>query len=644
MIISRIQAFALFAFGIVAIPLYGDGHHTQFSNKFILPQECKQTKSFTLNRAGENAGETRLGYCADRIRSVGLTEQVDGEIEFCAAVKLPKEILRKYAGSNITNVEFGVATKHGRAISIWVSESLDAEPLTKKLLGENDYKGQSWNKVTLKTPVTITGDKDLYIGYNLYAKPDEDAELATDVFGHETKDVNFFKGGGKWIEFNGTGCNFALRAYADGDQLPAYDAGVRGLDAYDIMLQGSPTKMSFLLRNYGTNTINSINVNLNVDNETTRTTQISGLSIANNEEAEVPIDNFVFDTEGNHIMELIVNDVNNCQDSDPTDNVQKKKVYIVRENATPMPRKLLFEEFTSETDGNMGYLADSVFAIATKKRDDIIHIKHHVGTLDDKFTISESRDMLRFFEKGKDGSFIPAVMIDRTKIEGMGERGPAYFVSDEVSLNTLFNLCKSMPTYVSFIPEATFNTNTQKIDLHINGVTSVCEMPFQTDLRLNVYVIEDNIATNEQAGAPDEWTQNGVIRRMVTGSAGEKLEINNYSFEKDYQIDIDNEWNKKNMRFVIFVNNYSDDPLQNMVYNSCETSIESIDGITDMTMNDKLYLFANNGTIQALGGKIVGVYDTKGNAVNNTNLSKGIYIVNIFDGNKQFTRKIAISR
>ena len=170
-------------------------------------------------------------------------------------------------------------------------------------------------------------------------------------------------------------------------------------------------------------------------------------------------------------------------------------------------------------------------------------------------------------------------------------------------------------------------------------------MPLQTDLRLVTWLVEDSIVSTQQAGK-DRFIQNGVLRKVLSNSAwGDALDISSYDFEKTYSVALKPEWNVNNLRVVSFVGNYDPSSANRIVYNTAQTLCKAPTGITHTGANNDNYIYIiGNSLFAADGYKLAGTYDLSGRSVPADNLSQGIYVVKVTDGNRVFTQKICIKK
>ncbi len=582
-----------------------------------------------VQKVGDSGTSTiRLGYCNDKNGGNMSAQDGVGSFEYSAAILLPSSILDKYVGATINRVDFWPKSGGGDAVKVFVTDDLTkTTTLASKLLYPGEYSGQ-WNSVELNKGVTIEKGRSLYVAYTIMATAgDPSIGLHADFDSTVIPGRNFYGVSGDWYSADAIGRNFTIRAYAEGGDLPANDVQVIEIDSYDLITLGSPTPVSLTVRNFGTETIENVDIVVkNDDNTVSEGNIVLDAGIKSNEEGSIRLNDITFDSEGNHRLAVEVAKVNGGADKFPDDNFSEKTVYLVRPDAEVQPRTVLMEYFKDE---GRDYRPDSVYNIAFQKFDNVIWVQHHIGYAPDQFTLPEDYELLRFFT---DSGFVPALMLDRNMFTGMHDPGPTYYVSSEGTLETLLYACFTMPSYISVTPKATLSSDKSSAEIKVSVAAQNKEMPFQTDLRLQVYLVEDGVVSYEQEGFIGEsYVHNGIIRRYVTGAEGESLDISDYADERTYTVNLDGKWNADNMRVVAFVSNYSTDVAYNTVYNAAETKVEAESGVKGVVGDAAPSVWYDGTRLRtASDWRITAVYDRAGVQMDAADsLPQGFYIVSV---------------
>lgn len=546
-------------------------------------------------------------------------EQTDQAHEFGAAIYISPQILAKYRGTQIKSVHFALWEAVGEHYTVFVARELGSaghpvQPISRNTVTRGNFH-EGWNAVSID-PVTITGNEGLYIGW-IGAVSAAEAMHGNFTLDHTKGQLEaganwYMDAQGRWIVVNSTiGLNLMIRGYADGNSLPTSDIALSNVAGPDIIWQNRPTTYDVTMTNYGMDHVMDVDVELLSDGKVYDNKHFSTVDLDHNERITLPLSGIAFPDEGNHTLTMRVTHVNGKVDSDNSDNERSLGIFAVPEGAEPYDRNILFEEMTSELD-YLAPKADFIFNAAVQDRkertgrEDVIWVKHHIdgigkrknGAPWDTYATEHDPEYIRFYEgyPAQGCDFVPAVVVDRNIIHGMEEKaGIAYFVTDELALGGLFDLCQQIPAYIQVQPTVSYTPATRHLSIDVDAEARLSTMIQQTDLRLTVYVVEDSLPTHLQRfnGDSEEFmqvdtatgdpyfVQNGVIRAYPAGVWGDQVEIIDNTLHRHYDVLLDPAWNTENMRVVAFVHNYDPNAQtgNNVVYNAAQTSIGTIDGV-----------------------------------------------------------------
>lgn len=589
----------------------------------------------------------RLGYCEDR---TGGTLSPSGDAvggQKGVAVKLPANLLKKYAGNKINRIDFAIANKVGDFMTVFITKELGGTPLVTQSTRTFD---KGWNSVELKKSYEITGNQDLYIGYYYYA----DSQTAftpvwlLDYSKGGTEGVNFYGENGKFwtLDTRIVDYDFCVRAYADGGIKPKGDVGVSDLYGNRMVVMDTPQTFSMQLRNYGMENVTSLTVDVKANGETFETKELAGLSLAHNEQMKFEVSNVVFPFEGNNEFAVEVKSVNGIADADASDNMLSTPIYAIKRNAETYVRIPLLEEFTRESDKQC-VEAHQLYkhVIDAYDTSSFIWVKHHLG---DKFSLAgQEPDYGYFFKKGV--PFTPSVMVDRLMFDNMPfDRGPAYLVEDSRVLESFFNEAKNMLTFVQPYIQVDYDKESRNMDVKVDVESSVKEMICETNLKISVYAVEDGVATATQAGGPADYQQYGVIRKVLSEPWGDDISLAKYQLTKNYSLTVDPSWNADNMRIVAFVHNQHPTDYANcMVYNTAQVFVSPAAGIDKAVVESgagkPVVAYMGNRLWASGDYRVAGVYGIDGQSYSQTGLSDGLYIIKVTDGKHTHNVKLQIN-
>lgn len=577
----------------------------------------------------------RLGHCNTSFNPYytnHFMESTDQAHEFGAAIYLSPEVLKKYAGCTLSSIHFALWEEVGEYYNVFVAEELGdiytpTHPISQSLVTKGNFH-KGWNAASIP-PVTITGNKGLYIGWLSAVNAEHAME------GYFTLDRNrgelvpegnwFMAGSGRWqVIKEEINLNLMIRAYADGDNAPLNDVGIGALNGPDVIWQGSPTAYNLLITNYGTETVNAMDFEVMSDGQLFTQKQLSHLCLAHNEHMVLSIDDIQFPDAGNHSISVLLSALNGQPDTDMSDNTQSMDIYSIPADAQPVPRTILLEEMTSELDPLVP-IADSLYNEAFALHDDVIWVKHHIdgvgyrknGDPWDTFATDEDREYIRFYEgyPRQNVDFTPALLFDRNHFQNMREMyGICYFIEDDYEADIMLQLCQQVPCYLTIEAGLEYDAATRQLGIDVTAHSVMNQMIHQNDLHLTVYVVEDSLRStlqktnNLSAGQLNDdgtYTQNGVIRSFVTGVWGEQVTLENngedFSFERHYTVSLPEDWNSDNLRVVAFAHNYNLDAQlgDQTVYNATQTFLRQPSGLdaiqADVTPSHSTIISAIDG-------------------------------------------------
>ncbi len=309
-------------------------------------------------------------------------------------------------------------------------------------------------------------------------------------------------------------------------------------------------------------------------------------------------------------------------------------------------KKVLLEQFTTERCPNCPKGAERIKEVLKKNNyeDKVIWIAHHTGFGMDKYTLRESKDFLRFY--GRSGYFAPAMMLDRTVFyESFAENIPVNSVFSNLEhIKKLISVALSVPTSVSLkIEQDNSNVNqTNDVKIKVSG-TYKNETP-KEELYVSVYLVENGIQSKTQKGSDSHiYTHNHVIRKMLNGSQGTKIEWNGNTFSVELEGKLGKYWEKKNMKVVAFVSkNYKNKLDNSQILNAEEVKLEVPTGLNSFYAQS-LNIFVENNKIFVNGDYTsIKVYTVEGKEVVNNNLPKGVYLVKVANGSDLAVKKVVV--
>ncbi|NPA67634.1 MAG: Omp28-related outer membrane protein [Chlorobi bacterium] len=234
-----------------------------------------QTKIKNEIKSPENSSRTVtdwIYYCGDPAHSIG----TGSAASFGCFIHIPASSLTAHDGRQIQEVMVLISQpEYVNSCELRIYEESGSgtpgTPVVSQSFTPNP--DGDWTTVFLAPPYVIDASKDLMIGYfgdfsGGYPASSDDGPV--------NNDGNFMIWNGSWTHLNDLSStltyNWNIKA-GIGDA-PAYDAALTSITTNDIVSEG-PVDITGVLMNFGTNQINSFDLNWQVDNGTVQTENIN---------------------------------------------------------------------------------------------------------------------------------------------------------------------------------------------------------------------------------------------------------------------------------------------------------------------------------------------------------------------------------
>ena len=227
--------------------------------------------------------------------------------------------------------------------------------------------------------------------------------------------------------------------------------------------------------------------------------------------------------------------------------------------ADSFERRVLVEEFTTEQCPNCPRAINTLQqCVNAGYGDQMTIVAHHVGFYTDWLTVEEDKEYLWFFDPtGKEGTYAPAVMLDRTVFEGSSVpvNSIGYFADFEPILKKAIDI----PAFVKIDVSSEIEEN-NLLNISVNMERMPIFNVVNEDARVTIYLIEDEIPHRAQAGiSSDTFTHSHVYRACLTNIWGDPIEWTGNNSVKECSVPLDDTWNREHLSVVAFVNEYNAD-------------------------------------------------------------------------------------
>lgn len=520
--------------------------------------------------------------------SVVTYQQVSRDSLAGACVCWPKEMAEAYKGATITEVE--INTMAGTSAAFFITRNLNGEPDYKQ-----DYTPSygGYNKVTLNTPFTVTADT-LYIGYEITG----------------VRYLNYcvpFRQGEEWYKKGPSGWRRYVQPYSagiriklEGDGLPKNDVAV-GQAVMPLYTQtGQPVPCSMDIYNLGIDKITDIEVTYHDGADHSQKETVTGLDMDNFTRRTITLQGPTFATEGNRQWQMEITAVNGAADIKSYDNLSRQSKILAYDECEK--RKVLVELFSTERCTQCASF-DELLSKFMADKTDAIQLSHHAGFYTDKLTIEESSDYEWFYRPER--VYAPAVMFDRTC---HFDNYPTVFTDtvplisfDNTILKVMHETQTAAPAFVSVNLSSCYNSADRTVSIDVRGRQL---MDIDCDsIRLNVFLTEDSIASDTQAGVNRTFIHRHTARQCLTTTWGQEIDVSN-GYSSHFTVTIPEEWDADRMRVVAFVTKHNPKDKRDCQVLNAEHC--TLDG-SDPTYINKVY--TNDGI------STITVYDTSGREV-----------------------------
>lgn len=569
-----------------------------------------------------------------------------------AAVFVSAEELENKVGSELKSMSvYQIGSTTPKYFKVFVTHEIGGEAIYEKEIDVTTIK-EGWNTFELDSSLLISGDS-LYLGYYFSS-----SSAASFGVANSSTIQSYIKKGAtaEWSPTKG----IAVYGTLVGDSLPGLDV-VMTSDVETVDIEKDKIfSIPFIIENVAADTIESIEISCNFGDSVEVKTIHTFLPYL--EYMEFAYENIVLDEIGEKELVFTITKLNGESDLTPENNVHVVKVNVVERI---VKRKVLFEVFSTENCTNCPKGHEIIEASIDGRHDQIIEVGHHVGFYTDQWTVPDDTIYMNFYYAAIVTTFAPAGVIDRTlftKDEGhhnpyQGGDSCVVFSVESADVWNLFNVELAKPAYAWIDLDVEFNETDSILTINTSG-KSVTELGGEP--RLTIYVTEDNLATDRQAGWNSErqglYYQHNVNRYIATNVWGDQVTLND-GFEKEYQVKVQPNWNVDNLNVVAFVHNYSTKPnvkeryTDFNVYNAEKVQVRAHEvAVDDVETSPVSIITRQDDVLEIVGEYESGViYNVNGQVVATlrgspvisiANMPSGVYVVTITltDGTKYNTK------
>ena len=536
---------------------------------------------------------------------------VDGACWRSAAMMIPAGVAASYEGNQLSTIRVGINKKMNiDTIRVWARHSLEGENIVEQVIGRNTDQAieDNWNEVKLTTPLDLSGDEPLYVGYDVKQRASSyGISQVSSAYSHACL-VNMGDG---WTEQRGAA---SIEAVFTGGNIPELDLMTTAKMVNRCLTVGKSLPLTLHVRNIGTGTVNYFYVRCQIEGSDEVLEQRVKQRISSGKSADIDLEfePTVAEATLDSRLTVMVFDVNKQDDESPADNVTTMPLVIIDHEFQRIP---LLEEFTTEQCVNCPPMAERIHNILEKDdyRDKVLVACHHAGYYTDHLTSDADIEMERLYGGT---TYAPALMLDR-----VSDGGIMFSVSSEAQLEGILDYRMGTPAYISVDvmhdykvsePAGVVNVlvNMERI---FNDVTA--------PKYVTVYLLEDDVPSRNQSGGTSNYRHQHVVR-AYNSTWGEPVNWDDMEATYRCTFTLDEAWNIDNMQLVAFVSEYGDDNLAGY----------AIDNANFARLTTEYEFPSGIGTAETAVHKSTHIYDLQGRRFSNASqLRSGIYVM---DGRK----------
>ncbi len=562
---------------------------------------------------------------------------IDGATHTVGAyIKLTSALLAPHTNRQIEEVKMflgaGLTSATGN-ITVEIYSDPNTTPVYTEDFPTAGLTANAWNTVTLSTPFIIDGT-EIYIGYKLTTST---YVLGVDDGSNFVPDVNYYiLDSNSLTSWDGVATqNFNIQVGVGGNRTNN-DASISNVDLNTIIVAGN-TNITASISNYGSNNLNSIDFNYQVDNGTVQTDHLTGLNLASGQSTTITHSTPWNAVVGSHSVDVFVSNFNgNGADDIPADDHVVKVVSVASNSTQNIP---LYEEFTSSTCSpcanlNSNYFNTS-FLSTNSGKFNLIKYQMNWPSPGDPYYTAEGGVRRAFY----DVTGVPSLYLD-------GLDGTHF---DSTALQQDLDNAYAESAYFVITSSYTIDSNTKDINVTVDI------NPYLTgDYTLHCAVVEKTTTGN--VGTNGETEFHNVMMKMVPNANGTSASLvagTPANFNLTANLNGSHIEEYSDLEVVVFLQDDSNQKVMQSTKSTISTSAVS----SLIFKNLKIYPNPSTGTffIDNAQGIQIQIFDLNGSLVyqqkkliSNNNieldLPNGVYLAKFIKNDKIAVRKIVITK
>jgi hypothetical protein len=277
------------------------------------------------------------------------------------------------------------------------------------------------------------------------------------------------------------------------------DAGLLSITTPHFLSQ--PTEVATLVKNFGGNTITTLDMSYQIDGGEAIITSFSGLELKFGESQNFVLDGILNLPIDSYELQVNVINVNGGPDDDPGNDMLQKNINVI---SYSVPHRVLLEEFTSSTCGPCAGFNAQFVPWCNTHEDEITLVKYQMnwpGSGDPYYTA----------EGGTRRNQYGVTWVPWTNLDG------TYTDNDMGTINTMFQNAITGLGLVKVVGSHTLTGTVMDINVNL--------IPFTNITNAQVYIVVFEYLTTGNAASNGETEFEHVMMKMVPNAMGTPVNL-----------------------------------------------------------------------------------------------------------------------
>lgn len=532
---------------------------------------------------------------------LGFDNQIVG-MQSAMAMQMDPSFVNSMAGAEITRIQFYTGSEYGghenriRRATVFVTNDLTAEPL---LTQETACPAEptALVDVTLDTPCVIEAGKKVYVGVYMTLNSPNNLPIVIDFTGH-SNDFGGWIGARsapseQWTWNNITAkYGFVCVGATVKGEFPVDNVSVTDIDGVPVSYQNEPFEVDFLFKNNGSNDVNTLALEYDIDGEGTESGTVTMTApVPFNKSAVIRLTDIVAPKAAKKANVNVRVTAVNGKPNTSADNSASFPVTIVPAGKG-FDRNVVIEEFTSTTCAYCPVGYTGMEYIHENYTDgDLIPVAIHVNYPGrDPMTATTFNNVYNLYCS----SGVPSAIANRAY--------DVYPTSE--NLVKIYEAVRSLPAIAKVTAEASYNPETGAISVDTRTAFSFDYAEGEHKFTLSYAVTENNVGpytqNNGYAGQTGDYygwqdlpssvslVYNDVARQLdkftgIEGSVPAAITAGSeYAFSHDVTLLQTLNKPAKQLNIVVYLINKSTGEIENaaMVGTSAITGLAGVENVT----------------------------------------------------------------